>query len=143
VECRRRVLGQHARARPRGALRRRADIESLYDADDLLAKLRLRLRLAAEIWSYTPETRVWERVFKSPEDVPIGGVPQKFTARDIGFRGAVVFTEPGGVEALYVAGVSASSLFEGLPRWAGDPQGYPPPRILRSVDGVSWQPVPQ
>jgi hypothetical protein len=101
------------------------------------------LKLAAEIWSYTPETRVWQRVYKSPEDVPIGGLPPKFTARDIGFRGAAVFTDPGGVEALYVSGVSASSVFEDTPPWASDPHGYPPPRILRSVDGVSWEAIPQ
>ena len=44
-----------------------------------------------------------------------------------------VFTEPNGSDTLYVAGVSARYL------------GYnvPPPRILRSTDGLTFQSVPQ
>lgn len=91
------------------------------------------LQLQAEIWRYTPETQTWERVFQSPNDVPIPGYPGKFVARDIGFRSMVVFTEPDGTEALYVAGVSSRSFNPGVPL----------PRILRSVDGVNFEPIPQ
>ena len=91
------------------------------------------LDLRAEIWRYTPETQTWERVYQSPNDVPIPDHPGKFVARDIGFRDMVVFTEPDGTEALYVAGVSSRSFNPGVP----------PPRILRSVDGVHFEPVPQ
>ena len=91
------------------------------------------LDLRAEIWRYTPETQVWERVYQSPDDVPIPDYPGKFVARDIGFRSMVVFTEPDGTEALYVAGVSSRSINPGVS----------PPRILRSVDGVNFDPIPQ
>ncbi len=91
------------------------------------------LDLQAEIWRYTPETQAWERVFQSPNDVAIPDHPGKFVARDIGLRSMAVFTEPGGGEALYVAGVSSRSINPGVP----------PPRILRSVDGVNFEPLPQ
>ena len=105
------------------------------------------LPLAAEIWRYTPATRAWQRVFKSPEDIPIvwnaSGAPVKFTARDMAFRGMTVFREPDGTEALYVAGVSPSVLFDRNGLWAADPGSFPPPRLLRSTDGVTFTPVPQ
>lgn len=101
--------------------------------------------LAAEIWQYTPETRVWKRVYKSPEDVPIAygpaGAPAAFTARDTGYRGMAVHVEPDGTEALYVGGVTSGSIFEIVPPY--DTEGFPPPRLLRSVDGESFAPVPQ
>jgi hypothetical protein len=87
---------------------------------------------AAEIWRYSPQTALWERVFQSPNDVPIWGNPGVFTARDNGFRDMIVFTEPDGTEALYVAGVIYPFLFE--PRH---------PRILRSTDGTTFEPLPQ
>ncbi|MFQ5740605.1 MAG: esterase/lipase family protein [Acidobacteriota bacterium] len=103
------------------------------------------LELAAEIWRYTPETRLWERVFKSPQNIPVKfdsrGNATGFTARDIAFRSMEVFIEPSGAEALYVGGTSAGSLFGKLSRYAG--RGFPPPRLLRSPDGVRWQAVPQ
>jgi hypothetical protein len=91
------------------------------------------LPLQAEIWRWTPPTGSWELVYRSPNDVPIPGKPGKWIARDIGFRGMSVVTEPDGTEALYVSGVSAKYM------------GYlvPPPRILRSTDGVNFQPIPQ
>ncbi len=99
--------------------------------------------IAAEIWTYDPATRDWERVYKSPEDIFLGLVDGQavFTARDVGFRGMTVFTEPDGTEALYVGGVTSGSVYEGLPQFAA--HGYPPPRLLRSVDGVHFQAVPQ
>jgi hypothetical protein len=105
------------------------------------------LPLAAEIWRYSPVARTWQRVFKSPEDVPVrwnaAGAPTKFTARDMAFRGMTVFREPDGTEALYAAGVGASVLFDRNGPYLADPGSYPPPRILRSTDGLTWEPLPQ
>ena len=102
------------------------------------------LRLAAEIWQYTPETNTWIRVFQSPENIPIGndasGQPVN-TARDIGFRSMAVFTEPDGTQSLYVSGVSSGELFSDIPPY--NTQGYPPPRILRTTDGVNFTALPQ
>jgi hypothetical protein len=91
------------------------------------------LPLQAEIWRWTPLFNRWDRVFQSPEDVPIPGHPFKRVARDIGFRSMIVFDEPDGTEALYVGGVSSRSINPGVP----------PPRILRSTDGEHFLPVPQ
>ncbi len=94
------------------------------------------LPLQAEIWRWTPETDTWERVYQSPADVPLPGHPGKFVARDIGYRGMTVFREADGTEALYVTGVSVKFIgFEDL--------DGPPARILRSTDGVHFEPIPQ
>ncbi|GAB4154245.1 MAG: hypothetical protein Fur0021_20670 [Candidatus Promineifilaceae bacterium] len=90
------------------------------------------LPLQAEIWCYTPETNKWQRVFQSPPDVPVPGQPGKTIARDMGFRNMVLYTEPDGVEALYVAGVSTRAIDALLP----------PPRLLRSTDGQQFTEVP-
>jgi hypothetical protein len=92
------------------------------------------LPLRAEIWSLTPETEAWERVFQSPEDLEIEGYPGKFTARDIGFRDMAPFTDPeDGVERLYVDGVCSETINPDIG----------PPRILRSEDGIAFAPVAQ
>lgn len=93
----------------------------------------LDLLLRAEIWRYTPEADLWERVYQAPNDVEIPGYPGHYTSRDIGYRDMIVFREPDGQEALYVTGVTAGSLW----------QQMPPPRILRSVDGTNFAPLPQ
>ena len=96
----------------------------------------LDLSLQAEIWFYTPETETWERVYQSPEDIPIPKDPSKFVARDIGFRGMTVFRKPDGTEALYVLGVNSRS-------WTtNEEEEVPCPRILRSTDGVNFEAVP-
>ncbi len=99
--------------------------------------------LAAEIWSFDPDTNVWKRVFKSPQVLPMVMEDGQllFTGRDMGFRGMTVFRETDGTEALYVGGVTAGSAFEHLAPYNG--AGFPPPRLLRSVDGEHWTPVPQ
>jgi hypothetical protein len=101
------------------------------------------LPLAAEIWRYDPQSDTWDLVFQSPEDIPVRfdlqGNPTKFTARDINIRDMVVFQESDGTEALYASGVSPSSVFG--PTF--DLLGHPAPRILRTVDGVDWEPLPQ
>ncbi|GAB4558312.1 MAG: hypothetical protein Kow0047_03320 [Anaerolineae bacterium] len=90
------------------------------------------LPLQAEIWRWSPETDAWERVYQSPQDVPIPGKPGKFVARDIGFRDMAVFQEPDGTEAMYVSGVNSRFIY--------GPIG--PPRLLRTVDGETFEPVP-
>ena len=108
------------------------DIECTPDYTDL--------PLQAEIWAWTPpeipgDDGVWERVFQSEKDVPIAGT-EKFAPRDIGFRTMAIFTEQDGTEALYVAGVNSSPIHD-------DKFGVPPPRILRSTDGINFEPIPQ
>jgi hypothetical protein len=101
-------------------------------------------RLAAEIWSYAPDTKEWRRVFQSPLTIPYGvdgNGATKFTARDAGFRGMAVFTEADGTEVLYVGGVTSGAVFGNLPPFST--QGFFPPRLLRTVDGETWTPVPQ
>lgn len=89
------------------------------------------LSTQAEIWRWSPQTNFWERVYQSPKDVPV--TAGRLVARDVGFRGLSVFREPDGTEALYVGGVS--------PRFVW-PETIPP-RLLRSTDGVNFEPVPQ
>jgi hypothetical protein len=97
------------------------------------------LPLQAEIWRWTPETNQWEMLYRSPADVPIQGTsPVKYTARDVGYRGMLVFREADGTEALYVSGVTSRAA-----QGVGAMGPVPPPRILRSTDGETFQPVPQ
>ncbi|MEA3337601.1 MAG: fibronectin type III domain-containing protein [Chloroflexota bacterium] len=89
------------------------------------------LPLQAEIWRWSPDL-TWERVFQSPNDVPIPQRPGSFVARDVGFRGLSVFEEADGTEALYVTGVAPSYIWRDVPT----------ARILRSTDGVNFEQVP-
>jgi len=110
------------------------------------------LPLQAEIWQYTPGTNTWIRVFQSPNSLTTTDNTGKTvsTARDIGFRSLTLVTEPGNppVQALYAGGVTSGEIFECNP---STPQPdcptpvttWPPPRILRSTDGVHWAPLPQ
>jgi len=91
------------------------------------------LPLQAEIWRHTSATGQWDLVYRSPNDVPVPGHPGKFIAREIGLRGMLVFKEPDGTEALYVSGVGARTFTE---------PGIPAPRILRSTDGQTFEPIP-
>lgn len=117
------------------------------DPDVICPEDPLQLDLRAEIWRWHAETDTWERVFQSDNEVfteftQLGGsisnpvtvtveISPTDVARDIGYRGMALFTEPDGTEALYVTAVSPAYL------------GYRiPPRILRSVDGVNFEPVP-
>jgi len=94
------------------------DLHCAANADDL--------DLRAEIWQYTPQTNTWKRVYRSPADIPNPHDPSKMVARDIGYRGMVVYHDQ-----LYVGGVTAD---EYLPQLAD----AHPPRILRTSDGTSW-----
>jgi hypothetical protein len=89
--------------------------------------------LRAEIWRYSPASGQWALVYQSPADLPNPKAPGKFVARDIGYRDMVVFTEADGTQALYILGATAREYIPGLP----------PPRILRTTDGVNFAPIPQ
>jgi hypothetical protein len=113
------------------------------------------LPLQAEIWQYNPATNIWTMVYQSPNSlstVDNSGIVTA-TARDIGFRGLTVVNEPpatpGGppVVALYAGGVTSGEIFECHPptyvtNCAVDGT-WPPPRIMRTTDGVTWNPIPQ
>jgi hypothetical protein len=90
------------------------------------------LPLQAEIWRWSSVSDSWERVYQSPRDVPIPNQPGRFTAHEIGFRGMAVFAEPDGSEALYVSGVNTRFIHHKVP----------PPRLLRSTDGVKFSALP-
>jgi hypothetical protein len=102
------------------------DIDCAADPNDL--------PLQAEIWSWSPDTNTWTRVFQSPNDIPNPDAPGKFLPPDIGFRGMLVFTEKDGTQALYVSGVCSKAIH---------PSGIPGARVLRSTDGVNFVPIPQ
>lgn len=89
--------------------------------------------LQGEIWSFNPITSAWTRVFQSPLTVRVRAYPGAYTAPDTGFRGMSVFTETDGTQALYVSGSSANQVWPNLPS----------ARLLRSTDGVNFNPVPQ
>lgn len=96
------------------------------------------LSLQAEIWRWTPESDSWARVFQSPLDLDNPGPPAqegKKLPYEITFRGMTPHEDPDGTSALYAFGVNAGVMW--------DNSRIPPPRILRSVDGLTWTPVPQ
>jgi len=102
------------------------------------------LALAAEIWRFAPGDSSWDLIFSSPENVAIAfspqGVPTKLTARDIAFSSMEIHVERDGTEALYVGGTSPAAVFAPIFRALG---AAPPPRLLRTVDGDNFTPVPQ
>ena len=77
------------------------------------------LDMRAEIWSYDPLAKTWERVLKAPKIIGSHG---KSIARDISYRSIAVFKSPGETKpALYVG------------TWS--PARGPGPLILRTEDG--------
>ena len=98
--------------------------------------------LSAEIWRLTPATGRWQRVFKSPASIFVGTdeMGDIFTARDVGFRGMMVYNDGLGNEELWVGGVNSGTIFEHMPAFAG---GFPPPRLFHSTNGTDWLTVPQ
>jgi len=97
--------------------------------------------LAAQIWEYTPATNTWRLAYQSPSTIPITiGGRQVTTALDVGYRSMLVYTESDGTQALYVGTVTSGGAFQQAPF---QPNGWPPPRILRTTDGQTWTPVPQ
>lgn len=98
------------------------------------------LALRAEIWQYTPQTNIWVRVFQSPNSLTTTSFAGATvaTAREMGVRSLTVVNEPGGVVALYAGTVTSAPMMTNHALGA-----WPPPRILRSTDGVTWNPLPQ
>jgi hypothetical protein len=90
------------------------------------------LPLQAELWCYSPESGIWERVYQSPAEVEVPGRPGIRIARDIGYRNMIAFREPDGTEALYVAGVGARTIT----------RRHEVPHLLRSTDGRTFAALP-
>jgi len=100
------------------------------------------LSLQAEIWRWEPVGDTWHRVFQSPLELDNPGPGEPVPPRtgkklpyEIGIRGMAPHTEPGGTEALYAFGVNSTIMW--------DRSKLPPPRILRSTDGLNFEPIPQ
>lgn len=100
------------------------------------------LSLQAEVWRWTPDTDTWLRVFQSPLELdnPGTGAPApprtgKKVPYEIGIRGLAAHNDPDGTKALYAFGVNSTVMW--------DRSKLPPPRILRSTDGLSFAPIPQ
>ncbi len=100
------------------------------------------LSLQAEIWRWT-QSGGWQRVFQSPLalDNPGAGVPAfpprpgKKLPYEMAIRDFTTYTEPDGTQALYAFGVNTTIIY--------DRTKLPPPRILRSTDGINFSPLPQ
>ena len=90
------------------------------------------MHLRAQIWQYTPSTKAWKRVYRSPASVNNPFETSRKIATDIAYRGMLTYTGPHGRKALFAAGVSAGEYLPPLLR-------HHPPRLLRSFDGVHWQ----
>jgi hypothetical protein len=88
--------------------------------------------LRAEIWRYTPRNGRWTLVYRSPT-VPNPEAPGRRIARDIGYRGMVVFRD-GGRSALFVGGLTADEFIPELAKRF-------PPRILVTTDGKHFDAV--
>lgn len=102
------------------------------------------LELAAEIWRFDPSDGTWDLVLVSPVDVPIEfdrftGLPTRFVARDIAYVSMTVHRNSDGTEALYVGATSPAAVFAPVFEDFGV---APPPRLLRSVDGTTFAPIP-
>lgn len=100
------------------------------------------LPLAAEIWRWSPVTDSWSRVYQSPDILPNPGPgppapPEtgKFLPYEDAFRGFAAYTESDGTQALYAFSVNTTLMW--------DRNQLPPPRILRTTDGINWSPLPQ
>jgi hypothetical protein len=85
--------------------------------------------LRAQIWQWSPVAGTWAMVYESPADVPNPVEPSKPLARDIGFRGMVVYNNQ-----LYIG---ANTVDEVLPSVAATN----PPQLLRTSDGNTFTPV--
>jgi hypothetical protein len=117
------------------------DYPTAVTLDQCPSELTLAQSLAAQIWEYTPSTNTWRLAYQSPSTIPItvSGTPV-MTALDVGYRVMEVYTESDGTQALYVGTVTSGGAYEPAPF---QPNGWPPPRILRTTDGQTWTPIPQ
>jgi hypothetical protein len=81
----------------------------------------------AQIWRYTPEADLWERIYQAP--IVVGNHGEEMS-RDLGYRGIIVYKAPSDKhECLYLTNWSRSH---------GDG-----PCILRSEDGATFQTIPK
>jgi hypothetical protein len=103
------------------------------DPDQLCTPNYRDLPLQAEIWTWTPATNTWQRVYQSPRDVPVPDAAGKFTARDVGYRYMFVYKESDGTEALYISGLSSRFIYG---------TAAPPGRLLRTTDLINFTAVP-
>jgi hypothetical protein len=87
------------------------------------------LDLRVQIWQWSPLAGTWKMVYESPADVPNPADPSKPLARDIGFRGMVVYNNQ-----LYIG---ANTVNEVVPSVAATN----PPQLLRTSDGTHFTPV--
>jgi hypothetical protein len=100
------------------------------------------LPLQAEIWR-SPGSGSWTRVYQSPAVIPNPGpgygqpapVGAPLLPYEIAIRDFAQVTEPNGTNALYAFTVNSGIMW--------DQTKIPPPRILRTTDGVNWAPLPQ
>lgn len=100
------------------------------------------LPIQAEIQRWDQTTGLWTRVFQSPLDLdnpgPGAGLPAPVGKKlpwDTAIRGFAAHVEPDGTEALYAFGVNSTIIW--------DRTRLPPPRILRSTDGIEFTPLLQ
>jgi hypothetical protein len=111
----------------RGVTDETANPEVPVDCDPRLLNNDFRAR----IYSYDPATREVELVFISPTmKVLTSDGGDADVAMDLGYRTMKVFREADGTEALYVGTFVSAEI------------GGSPPRILRSVDGRHFEPLP-
>lgn len=81
----------------------------------------------AHIWRFDPRAQYWQQVYQSPM---VEGRSGQIVARDIGYRGAAVYQGPQDEEpCLYIC------------TWS--PSRGQPPMIMRSVDGLTFEPIPR
>ncbi len=126
-----------------------------YEADIQCADSPYDLPLQAEIWCYGPETKSWDRLYQSPKEVEVPSRPGTFVAREFGFRNMHAYNESDGTEALYVSGVSTRAIdrtfLDGIKGHYQDVSiicertiegAFPPPRLLRSTDGLHFEAIP-
>jgi hypothetical protein len=102
------------------------------DRDVRCPKSPYDIQMEGRIWCYTPSTGVWNLIYESPRNLRAPAQPDKLVPADVAYRNMLVFRERSGTEALYVLGVSPRPL---------DP-ALPPPRILRTTDGIRFDPLP-
>ena len=89
------------------------------------------LPLRAEIWQYTPQTQTWRMVYRSPV-IRNPNDRHKFVARDMAYRGMVVYRSARGKPELYVGAVTPDEFLPQL-------KHNHPPMMLRTTDGVHFR----
>lgn len=113
---------------------------------DLTCGPGLTLPLQAEIWRWSPTAAAasaWAEVYLSPAVIPNPGpgygqpapVGAPLLPYEIAIRDFAAYTEADGTQALYAFTVNSGIMW--------DQTQIPPPRILRTTDGIHWAPLPQ